>query len=242
MIVLSIETTGPKGSVAVTAKGELRSIECFPTQGRLGAELAPAIDRALLAAGLSHASPPDIVAVDIGPGSYTGTRVGLAAAKGLAFGWRRPLIGLSSFQALATQAPGQLRRALCVIDARKGEYYAALFERTWPQAKGLPVCQQTYTPGIIAPLDLVSELGDEPLVIIGNGAEFVDMALPRNVKREIAPIESAWPDAVVIAALADRAYHQGRLDDALSITPVYMRPSAPEQAAARKRRRTTARL
>lgn len=232
MIVLAIETSGPRGSVAIIAEEGLVSEQVFQTKGQLGAELTPAIDKALKAAGLSHDVPPDLIAVDLGPGSYTGIRVGLAAAKGLAFGWGRPLVGVSSLHAMAAAAPPEARRIAAVMDARRGEVYAGVFERRGQQ------WQTSYAPGIVAPRELVTAIGDGPVTLMGNAAAFVRLAFPKSAAVTVADEDFTWPKAENIARIGERLYQKGRLDSALSIAPVYMRPTAPEVAAGRKRRRS----
>ena len=103
MIVLGIETAGDKGSVALVepdALGGPRVTQVVIESSRqLGAELAPTIQRLLRAAGLGPSRTPDLVAVDTGPGSYTGLRIGLAAAKALCWRFGLPLVGVDHVQA-----------------------------------------------------------------------------------------------------------------------------------------------
>jgi tRNA threonylcarbamoyladenosine biosynthesis protein TsaB len=242
MIVLAIETAGPVGGVAIIAAGRVISNVEFQTQGQLGARLTPAIDKALKQAGLSHDIPPDLIAVDIGPGSYTGIRVGLAAAKGLAFGWRRPLVGVSSLNALAEFAPETATKVATVVDARKGEVYGAVFERVKDPANNQMAWRLVYSPGIVSPVKLAEQLGDEPFVLVGNAAGSVRQIFPKNAKVELVESGQTWPSVEIIGELGQRLYQKGRLDDVLSLTPVYMRQSAPEVATGRKRRRSTSKI
>lgn len=231
MFVLAIETTGPVGGVAVLSKGRIQAEETFDTQGKLGARLTPAVDKALSAVGVKA---PDVIAVDIGPGSYTGTRVGLAAAKGLAFGWRCPVVPVPSLNALASQVPLEAGRVLVTIDARRGEVYAALFE-----AQADTGWTQVWSPGICSPLQVAKECAGASLTVVGSGAEFVAAVFPKNQEVTVLDESSAWPKAETIARLGRSLYGQGRLDDTLRLTPAYMRPTAPEVDQGRKRRRTT---
>jgi tRNA threonylcarbamoyladenosine biosynthesis protein TsaB len=238
MIVLAIETAGPRGGVAIFASGQLKSKIEFQTQGQLGARLTPAIEKAMKKAGLSHDVPPDLIAVDIGPGSYTGIRVGLAAAKGLAFGWQRPLVGVSSLNALAEEAPETATKVAAVIDARKGEVYGSLFERVRDPATNQMAWRLIFSPGIVAPVQLAEQVGGDPVTLVGNAASTVRQVFPKNAPVEVIGEEKSWPSVEKIGQLGSRLYQRGRLDDTLSLTPVYMRPTAPEVAAGRKRRRS----
>src|SRR5437588_5497338 len=127
VIVLGIETSGPRGGVALLTESGCEERR-FDTRRSLGAELAPAIQALLDKAGLGPENPPDLVAVDLGPGSYTGLRVGLAAAKGLAFAWGRPLVGVRLVDALARQAPPG-KKVVCALDAQRGEVWHCVLER-----------------------------------------------------------------------------------------------------------------
>ncbi|MDF1665508.1 MAG: tRNA (adenosine(37)-N6)-threonylcarbamoyltransferase complex dimerization subunit type 1 TsaB [Planctomycetota bacterium] len=242
MIVLAIETAGPVGGVAIIASGRLTSKIEFQTQGQLGARLTPAIDKVMKEAGLSHDVPPDMITVDIGPGSYTGIRVGLAAAKGLAFGWQRPLVGVSSMNALAEEAPEGSEKVVTVIDARKGEVYASIFDRVKDPATNLMAWRLVFSPGIISPVKLAEKIGDDQVTLVGNAANTIRQVFGKNAKNVEVVDTQVWPDVEKIGQLGSRLYQRGRLDDALSLTPVYMRPTAPEMATGRKRKRSTSKI
>lgn len=242
MIVLAIETAGPVGGVAIIASGRLKSKMEFQTQGQLGARLTPAIDKVMKEAGLSHDVPPDMIAVDIGPGSYTGIRVGLAAAKGLAFGWQRPLVGVSSLNALAEEAPEGADKVVSVIDARKGEVYASIFDRVKDPSTQKMAWRLVFSPGIIAPVKLAEKIGDDPVTLVGNAANTVRQVFAKKASHVDVVESQEWPDVEKIGQLGSKLYQRGRLDDALSLTPVYMRPTAPEMATGRKRKRSTSKI
>ena len=126
MRVLAIETSTEIASVAVMIDGEVRAGRASAARARHGETLLPLVAEALSEAGLAKADI-DLVAVGLGPGSFTGTRVGVAIAKGLAIGLGRPLVGVVSLLAMAREAPG--RWLAPAIDAYKGEVYVALYER-----------------------------------------------------------------------------------------------------------------
>ncbi len=228
MIVLGIETSGPKGGVAlVTPKGcaERR----FDAQRSLGSELAPAIQALLDEAGLGPANPPDLVAVDLGPGSYTGLRVGLAAAKGLAFAWGRPLVGVHLVDALARQAP-QGGRIVCALDAQRGEVWHCVLERSGRDARLVG------EPRVSELSALAAALGQEEAVLIGDAAGVVEKALSgRALVR--APDELAWPAPRLVAELGRERHLAGAREDAIALSPLYMRANEAEERR-RKRARS----
>lgn len=216
MIVLGIETAGPQGSVALLREAELLQEVAFTASGRLGAELAPAIKRLLAAHGLGPDAPPDLVAVDLGPGSYTGLRIGIAAAKGLAFAWSRPLVGVSAIDALSSLAP-QAERVVCALDASRGEVYAALFQRE----RG--ALRLTGEAGLFELGELGARLAG-PAVIVGDAAERL-----ADPERGLVPTAPAWPSARRIASLGRRMFLDGARQDALALAPTYYRPNEAEE-------------
>jgi len=218
VIVLGIETAGPQGSVALWLDaGRVDQVE-FASSGRLGAELAPAIKRLLAAHGLGADTPPDLVAVDVGPGSYTGLRIGIAAAKGLAFAWSRPLVGVSAVDALRTMAP-PFEQVVCALDASRGEVYAASFRRAGDRVR------EERAPGLCDPRSLGAALAG-PAVVVGDAAPA--LADPdRGIV--VADPAVAWPTAAQIAALGRRQYLEGVRQDPLYLAPTYYRPNEAEE-------------
>ncbi|MCZ7683742.1 MAG: tRNA (adenosine(37)-N6)-threonylcarbamoyltransferase complex dimerization subunit type 1 TsaB [Sandaracinaceae bacterium] len=124
--VLAMDTSTELGSVAVLESGELRAEVSARVRAKHGETLLPLIEQALAHASLERGAI-DLIAVGIGPGSFTGTRIGVATAKGLAIALDRPLIGVVSLTAIARAAPG--RWIAPVVDAHKGEVYLSVFER-----------------------------------------------------------------------------------------------------------------
>jgi tRNA threonylcarbamoyladenosine biosynthesis protein TsaB len=196
----------------------------FQSTRRLGAELAPAIQRLLAEEKLGADSPPDLVTVDTGPGSYTGLRIGLAAAKGLAFAWGRPLIGVPTVDAIAAQAPRDARRVLCVLDASRGQIYTVLFTGGAPNEATLIDAEA-----------LSAALSTEPTYCIGDAASQFD-GVP-GVR--IAEPELAWPNALRIAEAGRRVHLAGARHDAMRLAPIYYRPSEAEEQRRKRKMRTT---
>jgi tRNA threonylcarbamoyladenosine biosynthesis protein TsaB len=228
VIVLGIETSGPRGGVALLTERGCEERR-FDTQRSLGAELAPAIQALLDQAGLGPANPPDLVAVDLGPGSYTGLRVGLAAGKGLAFAWSRPLIGVRLVDALARQAP-PARRVVCALDAQRGEVWHCVLER---EGRGAHVVSEPR----ISEFDFLADaLGAEEAVVIGDASSAVEKALPGRALRR-APDDLSWPMPRLVAELGRERHLAGEREDAIALTPYYYRANEAEERR-RKRARS----
>ena len=126
--ILSIETSTSVCSVAVHADGELISLLEIEESGAHAEKLMLLIGDSIEKAGL-HFKDMDAIAVSSGPGSYTGLRIGVSTAKGLAFGLGRPLIGVETLQALGSAlvlSEGDL--VIPVLDARRMEVYMEVFD------------------------------------------------------------------------------------------------------------------
>lgn len=126
MTVLSIDTARSDGSVALQRDGSLDSFESLGKAPGFGEVLFGAIGRLLAGSGL-ELRDLDGFAAATGPGSFTGIRVGLVAAKAFAEVHDKPLVGVSSLRALAHAAPVGARR-VALLDARRGEVFAGLYD------------------------------------------------------------------------------------------------------------------
>jgi tRNA threonylcarbamoyladenosine biosynthesis protein TsaB len=169
MLVLAVDTTGPFGSAALLGGQRLLAAEEFEAGLNHSELLLPAVDRLLRSACVDIASVEGY-AVAAGPGSFTGIRIGLATVKALAFASGRRVAAVSSLRALAlklrTAETGA--RLLCpMIDAKKGEIYAALFEAADGRAAEL-VLEGAYDPA-----EFLGRLpAGDAVHFIGTGAGF----------------------------------------------------------------------
>ena len=125
--ILMIETSTECCSVALSDGDRILASRVDELPRRQSSMLAPYLAEVLQEAGLP-ASGLDAVAVSAGPGSYTGLRVGVSTAKGVCFGCGKPLIGVDTLRILALQAEGRYDRIVAMIDARRMEVSAALFD------------------------------------------------------------------------------------------------------------------
>jgi tRNA threonylcarbamoyladenosine biosynthesis protein TsaB len=220
--ILGIDTATADATVAVTRNGELLheategpGVEGRPQHSRI---LLGEVDRAVNAAGSLDLI--DLIAVGLGPGSYTGLRIGIATARGLAQGKRLPIAGVSSLAALArgiaTSRRGGGRDALAVIDARRNQLFAALHD---------PDGAVIWGPLVADPEELAERLGEmkslrSPPLAAGDGA------LRFATELEAAGAEVAPPDDEIhrirarhVCALA-ATVTQASLD---RIEPIYLR-------------------
>ncbi len=238
-LVLSIETATLEGSVALS-QGE-RLIAAF--SGEKGAShsehLIPQIDSILQGAGKSLADV-SLFAAAIGPGSFTGLRIGLATVKALAATLQRPCLGIQTLEAVACSARLSTR-ILAALPAGRGELFSQLFSVS---AKGVP--EPLSEPAHLPPAALLEEAKNlDPLVWAGDGAllysnlieEFASSAgirFAREASSSENPltgwiiVSSEEPLASSVARLAWRRYLLGETVSAADLKAVYVRPSDAE--------------
>jgi tRNA threonylcarbamoyladenosine biosynthesis protein TsaB len=156
------------------------------------ARLLPAIAAALGEAGVGRRDL-SLIAVTIGPGSFTGVRVGLAAARGLAVGLGVPLAGLATTRVLLAQATPRGRTTVAAIDSRLGDWFCAIGEAAGEGGGEA-------SPFVAAAPELALRLGDRSCLVIGSGAQTL---VPQLVAAGVdAVAEEALPDPLTIARLA----------------------------------------
>ena len=157
----------------------------------------------------------DAVAVSVGPGSFTGIRVGLAAARGIGLALRIPVVGVTTFEAVARAAPPPApgRRPLVVIESKRRELYVQLLdERRRPLAE----------PEALAPEDIARYVGPGPILVVGDGAARVAAALSSAGLDASLASAPALPDAVRVA---EAAFERLRVEGppAHPARPLYLR-------------------
>lgn len=186
MIVLGLDTALPACSVAVLDGERVLARISEPMTRGHQERLATMVEAAMTAAGLDFGGL-DRVGVTVGPGSFTGLRVGLAFAKGLGLALDVPCIGIGSLQALAASLPAEGRVAAC-IDAKRGQVYLQAFVDG--RAESAPEALD-----VDAAIEALS--GPGPLALVGSGAALLAPRLPAAL---VHPLEAA--DPVAVARLA----------------------------------------
>jgi tRNA threonylcarbamoyladenosine biosynthesis protein TsaB len=222
--VLAFDTAGNGCSAAVLRDGQIAAHR-FAAMARGQAEqLLPMIEAVLAEAAIPIADL-DLIAVTIGPGAFTGLRIGIAAARGLALASGVPALGVTSFAAVAAQVSPETRdgRTLVVaLDSRRTELYLQAFGHD-----GGPLSEGA----LVAPADLTRWVPAGPLILAGDAAPALAAALATR-KPELAP-GSGIADAGDVARLAAAAWRPGLRPP--PPRPLYLREpdtTAPRQAAA----------
>ncbi len=225
MRILAFETSAKAASVAVLDEGRLLA-EYFQNSGQTHSRTVMKMAEDLLRnCGLI---PTDIgaAAVAAGPGSFTGVRIGVAAAKGLAWGCELPCYGVSTLEAMAWNAPPSAELYVPAMDARRSQVYCAAFRRTENGVRRL------LEDGAISIGELGERLRGFPgrKILIGDGAELcynklVDVPLDLGLAPEHLRHQRA---AGVALAAWDRLLRGGE-NDAAALTPNYLRLSQAER-------------
>lgn len=217
MLILGIDSSTRRSSVALANAEEVVASASLAVPQRHGEFLAPAIAFCLAQVG---ASAQDVtgVTVGLGPGLYTGLRVGIATAQSFASARGLPMVGLSGLDVLAFQAR-HVRRLLCAaLDARRGELFWA-FYRCSP---GGVQRQGDLTVG--SPDALAAQIegaGEECLVVGDAGVRHRERL--EAVDAELAGIETAWPDASDLVELAVPRFQREETDQPGTLRALYLR-------------------
>jgi len=225
MKILALDTSCMMGSVAVVDDHTIVAEQLLNIKITHSERLIASIDTLLEAAELKL-QDMDAFAVAIGPGSFTGLRIGLAAAKGFAFVTEKPIVGISSLLGLAYNVYGSREPVVAVLDARRGEYYVAAYRFEGSNVKTL------LADSVMKPEELVSyiESLNEKVVVVGDGVYSLHDRTGDRLKDQIIvpPPGDIHPRASTIAHLAMERAKRDDLDDLDQLAPNYIRKSDAE--------------
>lgn len=229
MIVLAVDTAGAACSAALWRDGAILSRRVEPMVRGHAEALMPMIRALAGEAGVALAGI-DLFAVAIGPGAFTGLRVGIAACGGMALAANRPIVGITNFEAAAHGVPAACRAGrhlLVALDSRRAELFAQLFDQTLA-AIGPPAC--------LTPTALATIMPPGPVLVTGDAADAAAAGLAEMRRQNAVSVfgQAGPADPAVIATLAaDRA----ELAQSDPPAPLYLRPPdatpapAPRQIA-----------
>ena len=222
MIVLAIDTAGAACSVALCRDGAPVSASTEPMTRGQAERLMPLVRSTTGEAGLRLADI-DLFAVTIGPGAFTGLRIGLAAAAGMALAAGRPIVGIGNLEASVHAVPlgrSAGRTVLAALDSRRAELFAQPFDE---------VLNPLAEPACLAPADLAGLVRDGPVLVTGDAARIAADALSDTGAAAVSVFEAAGPvDPVVVATLAARRADQAGQEAPM---PLYLRPPDATPAA-----------
>jgi len=173
------------------------------------------------------------IGAGLGPGSFTGLRIGMATAKGFAFAGQKRMLGVSTLDALAAMCVTR-RRICAVIDARKKQVYMAFYR--WVEGEGVVREGELRA---LSPQRLTEEIR-EPILMVGDGVCTYGRFFQDELKSMVtfAPAVLHRPSAAAVGLLCGRLYANGEFLDSAGSTPHYVRASDAELSLADKKRRT----
>ena len=220
---LALDTAGDHASVAAGVPPHAAATAVVSGARRHAAEIIPMSDAVLREAGVPVSDLGGIVVAD-GPGSFTGLRIGLSTVKGLALGLEIPVTPVVTLDALASRVPFAALPVCPVIEARRGEVYAALYR--WDGSAMRRESEYLALP----PAALADRLV-EPTIVLGDGARSI---VSRHARP--APPLLRVPSPAAVGFLGLEAFRAGQVVKPAELTALYLRPSQAElkrRAAAR---------
>lgn len=219
MKILAVDTSATAASVAVAEENKLIGEFSINTALTHSQTLMPMVDELLKNTGLS-VNNIDAVAVNAGPGSFTGVRIGVAAVKGIAFPKNLPCVSVSTLESMAYNMLGNDCIVCSVMDARCSQVYNALF-----RVKGCTVTRMT-DDRALSLTDLKNELQNinEKVVLVGDGAVLCSKFLGEELENiMLAPFNNRIQTASSVAYAAFEKINNGETVKADELMPVYLR-------------------
>ena len=218
-MILCLETATPSCSVALVHNGEVLACEEDPKGQNHSEKITLFIDSVMKKAGISY-NDLDAVAVSMGPGSYTGLRIGVSTAKGLCYAVSKPLIAVSTLEAMAYGGKTIVKKGLLVpaIDARRMEVYAAIFDENINKIKD--------TEAVIIDENSFYDLKiDHNIYLFGDGADKCAELFANDDK--ITVIKEFYCSAKYMNVIAQRKLEAKDFVDVAYFEPFYLKDFVP---------------
>lgn len=225
MKILALESSAKSVSVAVCEDGLILAQAYQNTGLTHSVTMMPLLENMLEKAGLTLAQM-DVIAVAAGPGSFTGLRIGVSAAKGLAWALDKPCCGVSTLEAMAENGRSFEGTVICAMDARRQQIYNAIF--TCCGGELTRRCDDR----AVALSQVAEELRTDPLpkLVIGDGAALCfDYLTAQGIECRMAPPMLRYQQASGVALAAERMAAQGCTCTAQELCPNYLRLSQAER-------------
>jgi tRNA threonylcarbamoyladenosine biosynthesis protein TsaB len=228
MLVLGIDTSSMVGSVGLSRDGRPITRRTISVDMEHSANLLPSMQALLADAGI-ELEELGAVCVGVGPGSYTGVRVGIAFAKGLAYGLKIPVIGVCSFESMLYEHAGFEGVICTLVDAKMGGTYWAAYR--W-EGKDMAVVR---APTVSTTEEVEFECAGRALFLSPEIEKFVGVLREKFAERVEADFRETFPDAGYIAVRGEERQRKRQPEEGLE--PYYLRPSMAEITWAKKRKK-----
>ena len=230
MYILGIETATRTGGVAIVSEGGVLAEYTLNIEVTHSERLMSTVDQVLKDTGLSI-SNIDGFGVSIGPGSFTGLRIGLSTVKGLAFTTGKPVAAVPTLKALAWNTPHSRYPVCPLLDAKKKEVYAALY-----RYDGRELVQDL--PEMVLPLAELADRVAGEVLFSGEGARLFAGDIERLFagRAHLAPLSATVPSAASVAEIALDMIRAGRHTGPDDLSPMYIRRPEAELAWEKRQR------
>ena len=215
MTVLAFDTATSSCAIAIWRNGEVIAQVQKDLERGHAEVLVPMIEGVLAEAKITY-QDLDLLAVTIGPGAFTGIRIGLATARSLALAIKLPLIGITNFKALAYARPQSEkagRKSLIVLEKKRADFYVCLYD------EDLTLLSE---PKAVDAIGLQAFAGIGPLLLLGDAAERALPLLDVAGRDVTAPISGRYVEPVTVAQLAEDIINSGVAFS--SPSPLYIKP------------------
>lgn len=227
-LTLGIDTSGQAGSIGLLRGNIVLEERSLSATGRRHARTLVAEVRSMLQAHGAEPRDCGLVAVSVGPGSFTGLRVGVVFAKTFGYVTGAPLAAVDTFAAIAANSPATVQRVWVLEDAQRGALFAGLYERGADGAFG-----SIHATEILAHEEVAARARPDEF-FSGPGVKRLPAELGSSDR--CLPESCATPRGVVIAALGRKEFEASRTADPFALVPHYIRRSAAEETADLKAR------
>lgn len=216
MIVLGIDASSDAAAVGLLLDGNLLCEYTLNNGKNHSVKLVPMIEEVLSQTGICF-QEIDGYACGIGPGSFTGVRIGVATAKGFAQSWNKPIVSVSSLWVLAENLRGYEGLRVACVHARTDELYCAAYDKA-----GAVILE----PSVMTAAELVAYLGETPCMLCGDGVSLIENP---GKQMRIAGGSSGVIRGSAVAELGYRLLSEGRGEHYEQVAPLYLRASQAER-------------
>lgn len=221
---MAIESSSRRGEVALLEDGEIIAVKAFEAGIRHTAGLLPLV-RDLCAAQRWRPATIEVVCVSVGPGGFTGTRIGVTFAKTVAFATGAKVVAVPTPEVLLANLPPEADQALVVVDARRGKVWTQRFLR---DAQGAGQWRRA-DEGLLSTLSERLAAHPRPIWLIGEGIAYHARELPVE-DAQVRVVEDCVPRAAEVGRIGVRMARAGQFEAPGGLSPFYVRrPEAEER-------------
>lgn len=232
MKLLSVECSATPCSVVLTEDNKILSAAFTNVKLTHSQTLMP-MTRSVLASSLTKISEIEALAVSVGPGSFTGIRIGISAVKGLAQAKNLPCVAVSTLEAMAENYSDTDCFVCSVMDARCNQVYNALFKNTNGEIARLCEDRALSIDELVPQIEGLSKEG-KSIYIVGDGAEIFYPFVSDFENVCLADPGKRFQNAVGVSAVAEKLITQGKVTTARELNPLYLRLPQAERELKRK--------